>query len=734
MPRTFKANSTKLEPKYRPENVDVAKKNPDSNCVVSIPFNGNLVMSQFSPVASIDSLSLLASSYTFNNFCQVFDEFKIQQYHACIDLTQPATVNLRSNPMFSLDFDSPFCGDDQIGVYIDDDEDHYVKGVHTKNEVYAKMEEILYAAGIAVLNDGARSFNASDATGYGLYFRRMLYELVFSRDVCFNYDYINSLGGSIPANVIFTNVTFPDNIPHGFNGNLSTYQQVGACGLRQIPKHFFNYDAQCRDNDIRYQLGVPVTHKDMESVGNYIHQSYMPGSGLHLSLDMKGTSATEKSLYYPTSCMSNIALFDSINQQGRFCPICFVENVVNSDNLRNMLTSGVGTEGYVEIMKQSLIQISVNGTQNANVMTNMGCYLQFSVQYTVEEVNHTAVFKFPFTVYPLLNTINGYNVDSAYQCITFGSKNYNDADFSALDDNIDQYLYNTRLSDVWYALYTGTDLYSELQTCLSLQMYVVCRFRKVRNIASMMKVAYPYCIFNMNGNYEIVDGGNTSLVRVADRNMIPINVSNSYHQPAVYSVLQPFIKNSIGQIDRLVNFVGPDDVFARSYGDNNALLDHTEYVWGGIIVPVSGAPSFAYCVFNCFARANGADFIVRSILGLTGYNDSKYIVIMFIDHDKKVRVKNSNVPAADANNDAVNACWNVRNWSNLNIEISISRSRSVALVDQSYKNQIVEIPITWDALKHGGSRLDGNEMVGVGFVYSFGGIVGNPNPVTSALI
>ena len=90
MPRVFRANSTVPVPSYKARTVDMTR-NKDASCTVCIPFNADVELGSSDRICSIDALSLLAGSDTFNKFAAVFDEFKIQKYHCCIYLTRPST-------------------------------------------------------------------------------------------------------------------------------------------------------------------------------------------------------------------------------------------------------------------------------------------------------------------------------------------------------------------------------------------------------------------------------------------------------------------------------------------------------------------------------------------------------------------------------------------------------------------------------------------------------------------
>ena len=99
----YKNNSTKLKPDYKPKIVDKARRsiNPNALTTVEIPFSIDLDTGITRSVYSLDSLSMLAGSDTFNHFAQVFDEFKIQNYHLCIDMSKPASMNTTAQNLYS---------------------------------------------------------------------------------------------------------------------------------------------------------------------------------------------------------------------------------------------------------------------------------------------------------------------------------------------------------------------------------------------------------------------------------------------------------------------------------------------------------------------------------------------------------------------------------------------------------------------------------------------------------
>ena len=59
-------------------------------------------------VYSVDTLSLLSGSSTFNHFARVFDQFKVQSVHLCIDLAEPATSYYEMKVLYTLPLDENF--------------------------------------------------------------------------------------------------------------------------------------------------------------------------------------------------------------------------------------------------------------------------------------------------------------------------------------------------------------------------------------------------------------------------------------------------------------------------------------------------------------------------------------------------------------------------------------------------------------------------------------------------
>lgn len=723
MTKQFRMNSTKLVPNRKPRIVDNYKKrNLNSNLSITIPFNVTLDTGIMQNVYSVDTLSLLSGSSTFNHFARVFDQFKVQSVHLCIDLAAPATSEYEMKVLYTLPLDENY---DAYGykIYFNGELQHYENVSVFKDALMELLTNTFY-------NDEDDHIDTNhDASGLLQAFLVMLAHgqgCCISNKVLFhgiNTEIYNSDGITVEYNV-------PADTVGAVSVSCTTYQMIGAAGLRQIPKGFYN--APTVNNEI---LMKPNIYEEgfIESCGNYIHQSYMPGAPLHLSLDMIGTSATEKSLYFPTSVCENISALDSLNQSGRFCPVCIIQNKLKYNSGRDILVNGSAVENAYNIVYEN---------QNQQVRE-----IQFKFTVNGNEV----IVHIPFCYYPTVTIGNNavYNVAGVYDCIGTMSgdgKNY-DAIDGIEDDNWRNWVYNKMpLSNIAYCLY-DSNLFNLGGGQLSIQAYIDIRFKDLRNVLASRKVNYPYLQAFINGSFVLHDitysYRDCNLISTVDFEFAKHLDLNTSVDSIVF--LKPNVDNKEGVIDLIVRKVTGVQAFCVANAVDkigvNLRVDNFNFknkVIGGIIIPVKKVDVPAYTVFNCFSIAPNTDFTVNGVLG-ADQGDKEFYVFTLVTHPcinngavinaNDVRDNNCQAVAVnevpdDAGEVEGNAVWLIQDY-NCDIEFNLSRIRSIGYSDGAL-NSIIEHHLNPEDLKNGKGIPDmgNNQRNGVYVCRSFGGIVG----------
>ena len=538
MPRVFRANSTVPVPSYKARTVDMTR-NKDASCTVCIPFNADVELGSSDRICSIDALSLLAGSDTFNKFAAVFDEFKIQKYHCCIDLTRPSTSTARISVITTpLDWNGPW--NHELAMRKPDGNVFRAD----QNNFWTELQTALVTLGVIRQNaagEYVRNYT-TNTRGNAYYLLEILFQLYKKQPIATKfqgmmstlsnpddddedgddsemstddedddnvYAYMDDQG-----NNHFMTLELDDNEnPYGLiyvpQNGLPNYQIIGAAALRQIPRGFYagvrlpnqtqrpEYADYYRWNDwgandiAEYNL----TDEEIESIGNYIHDSYMPGSTVHLSLEVAGTSATEKSMYMPTSVIGNISQVDSFNQMGRFLPVGFLQNKVKVVDRREILSNGVFYEVHVEDVYQHL--------KNNNYDCDT---IKKSLAVAINFGGEAYIFDIPFYTAPLKYTINnGILVLPDGPFVAIGFEGKDGSHFDPQNRNMtyaqfEQFVYDdTNGGSVVYNTAGINDAReSNNGSKFSLQCYITVRLRNVRNILSRVAITYPYIIVDLD--------------------------------------------------------------------------------------------------------------------------------------------------------------------------------------------------------------------------------------------
>lgn len=781
MPRVFRANSTVPVSTYKPKNVDMTR-NKDATCTVCIPFNVDIEMGYRDRICSIDSLSLLAGSDTFNKFVRVFDEFKIQKYHCCIDLKKPQTANLQLAPRFMpLDWRSP--GPNGYNALLT-----LVDAITPANncdvdnaQFFPRLRALMTAAGL-IDQQGNRTYT-QQTVGYAYFSLEILYRLLNNEPVAIRPDGMYNDNGFDGQRKMFQDnngnaagvtMTLVQNalVINQMDINIPFYQMIGAAALRQVPKGFYSgissdHERRLEEMVNLYQFNPfnaiqPVqmfalgdmehllTDEEVESIGNYIHDAYLPGAGVHLSLEVNGTSATEKSLYMPTTVVHDISTVDSFNQMGRFIPVGILQNKVRLEDGRALLANGGFFDEYVQTIMQHRAGVG------AQIPISSYCS-RYTIRVNGNGVDFTV--QIPFFICPIRTDINGVTMfvpDGPYVEIAPNSKNggvINWAQAGLLNyANFSQYVWERVAGgSLIYNLAVNNDAHTlKSSTHFSIQAYITCRFRNVRNLFENSNIYYPYVIADLdlsNADYNngIVQasllGHSKGLVKatLGIRNstalgamLLPPNAD--LNQPL--EIIRMFdIGGVVGYLcHSMVGGNFHNSVFDCKSGNN--VYHFANYVLFGIAIQMSPNDRQRIFKFNYLGIANVGD----NIIGITGQqaNNTVYHVI-YVALNVRTIPAGMGVPQIgnlpDRNNNQ--GPFASQNWALTKMNMCVSRLRSYGIVDGASKNEIIELECGVDKLytnRQCTRLLDGRRYYGVAQVESLGVRVARMGNPTSNMV
>lgn len=348
------ANATKPR-KNESRIVDLNMKNLRSELTVTIPQNdiwtgglrligtdgeGDDQKKLYIDVQSRNILSCLSENLLMQNFCACFDQFKLMNSHFCIDITQL--------PMIRYWITRMWC------------QRQYFQWAENPNAV--EWTDIDGPVGDWLTQD-----------------------MIDQLEVHFP---------STPGYVL--DERDPGNVDEWDDKNVFQLElpfTLGASARRTIPNGFFQTDVNNPYED--------PTWDQMASYGSFIYQSKMPGSGVHLSLDISGSSNSERMMCFPSAIVNRLYHVKPSNQNGRFCPVIMIGIKVNFpsvNQLKSQLYQMVDKagSGYYWLQSTSDFKYS-NGWQYLKVnTTTTPRYIRIKCNYSFTSDGETEMTPIEF--------------------------------------------------------------------------------------------------------------------------------------------------------------------------------------------------------------------------------------------------------------------------------------------------------------------------------------------------
>lgn len=106
---------------------------------------------------------------------------------------------------------------------------------------------------------------------------------------------------------------------------------IAAASRRTVPNGYFQW--------IQDQNYVEPAWDELMSYGSSIWETKMPGTSVHLSLDINGSSNSERMMTFPTEMLDKLYELSPMTQNGRFCP--FIMTGIKIKNLTNNELTGL---------------------------------------------------------------------------------------------------------------------------------------------------------------------------------------------------------------------------------------------------------------------------------------------------------------------------------------------------------------------------------------------------------
>ena len=91
---------------------------------------------------------------------------------------------------------------------------------------------------------------------------------------------------------------------------------VAAASRRVIPEYYFKEDGVNKYKE--------PTWEELMSYGSVVWESKLPGTSIHLELDVQGSSNAERMMTFPTEALDKLGELTPMLQAGRFCPFVMI--------------------------------------------------------------------------------------------------------------------------------------------------------------------------------------------------------------------------------------------------------------------------------------------------------------------------------------------------------------------------------------------------------------------------
>ena len=309
---------------------------------------------------------------------------------------------------------------------------------------------------------------------------------------------------------------------------------VAACSRRVIPEYYFKEDGTNKYKE--------PTWEELMSYGSVVWESKLPGTSIHLELDVQGSSNSERMMTFPTEVLDKLGELTPMLQAGRFCPFIIV----------GVKFFHLTFEEMVSVLTSQVSSYSVGSIQGSNGPV---------ISDVIPEGGQLAYY----------NGVQYYNMQ-------IDGVNYQIAGKGYFDFNVTQEdLQAVGFANV-YQLFVSHTSHKDVKYQLGVQGYYVVRMKQLRSVVS-----------DFIGNYSPLDPPN------------PPNPPNPSFDPPDYNNLPfrfdvSFVK--VYSVDSTVHFTG--SLFCDKYGVLNAQTDWDKSYYFYNFLPENGTFDYVPDSHHCY--------------------------------------------------------------------------------------------------------------------------------------
>lgn len=417
--RTSHNNATKPKKWNSSKIVDIAKRNLQGELTSTVSINenwsgivGTAQGGSYYSVKTHSVLSMIAESPLVQKLAQCFDDFKIIDTHLCIDVSQPPEYKVPLHGCIAK-CTYEYSTDNGVTWTQISEPNVSLSNCFVDGAAYQTFISRFYPLGV-------HQFNTDDD----------------------------------PA--LADNAFLLGNVESMYASSVPIFM-VAASSFRAIPKGFYQ----------SYVVGpglvneyIEPTFDQLMSYGSCIWQSKMPGASVHLSLDVKGSSNSEKMMTYPTDILNKLSAVSPEQQAGRFCPFIVHGIKVYIHNDHTFYSDLYGSSLFVQLADAVDLTYPQYNSQNLSMFEytdglNANCRVKVAIQLSLDGM--------PAGPDPMYNADSPYGVtwEDAWNKI-----------YNLQEDNLQSVLDN-----LYYSL--------------SVQGYISVRMKRLRMLPSVTITNYP---------------------------------------------------------------------------------------------------------------------------------------------------------------------------------------------------------------------------------------------------
>lgn len=291
---------------------------------------------------------------------------------------------------------------------------------------------------------------------------------------------------------------------------------VAAASRRVIPEYYFKADGA--------NVYKEPTWEELMSYGSVVWESKLPGTSIHLELDVQGSSNAERMMTFPTEALDKLGELTPMLQAGRFCPFVMI---------------GVKFKFLDDFEVLSVVASTVSSYSVGSIQGSNGPVLSD----VIPEGGQLAYY----------NGVQYYNMQINGVNYQIAGKGY--FDFNCTEQDLQQAGINGGV-DYLVPLYTNP---SDVKYQLGVQGYHVVRMKQLRSVVS-----------DFIGNYSLLDPPDPRSLQFFKLEMSVKVSSSGFFSPGYHR----FTIDKFGGSNVQKYQLASHDIFFCNYLPVNGSYDH----------------------------------------------------------------------------------------------------------------------------------------------------------------